>query len=187
MRTPIDLEHAYRLVNHGPVTLVSAAHDGQANLMTVAWCMALDFTPPKLAIVLAHDSHTRGLVERSGELVVQVPPRRMLDVVDAVGNCSGRSVDKWERFGLERARAGKVQAPLVEGCTAWLECRVMPKPDLAEELDLFVVEVIAAWADDQAFAKGRWREDLPEPLRALHHIAGGAYVVDGRQVRAQRL
>ncbi len=187
MRAPVALEHAYRLVNHGPVTLVSAAHGAAGNLMTVAWCMPLDYTPPKLALVLSHDSHTRALVEASGELVVQVPPRRMLDVVDAVGNCSGAQVDKWQRFGVARAKGAKVAAPLVEGCTAWLECRVLPKPELAEELDLFVVEVLAAWADDDAFKDGRWREDLPEPLRALHHMAGGSYVVDGKQVRARRV
>lgn len=187
MRVPVDLDHAYRLVNHGPVTLVSAADEGRANVMTVAWCMALDFSPPKLALVLAHDAYTRALAEQSGELVVQVPPRRMLDVVDAVGNCSGRNVDKWERFALIQEPAGRVKAPLVQGCTAWLECRIQPKPELAEELDLFIVEVVAAWADDTAFVKGRWREDLPEPMRALHHIAGGSYVVDGKQVRAQRM
>src|SRR5262245_40708824 len=97
-RAPVDLSHAYRLVNHAPVTIVSAAHDGKENCMAVAWCMALDFKPPKLAIVLAQDSFTRSLVDASNELVVQVPPRKMLDVLDGVGNCSGKNVDKWEKF-----------------------------------------------------------------------------------------
>ena len=185
MRTPVDLAHAYRLVNHGPVTIVSAAHEGKENCMAVAWCMALDFKPPKLAVVLAADTFTRTLVEASGQLVVQVPPRKMLDVLDGIGNCTGKSVDKWEKFGLERARGAKVKAPLVEGCTAWLECRVIPEEHIAEAYDLFVVEVVAAWADDAAFAKGRWREDLAEPMRAVHHVAGGAYVVDGKHVRAR--
>lgn len=189
MRVPVELKNAYRLVNHGPVTLVSAAHGGRENLMAVAWCMALDYSPPRLAIVLAQDGYTRSLIDASGELVVQVPPRRMLEVVDAVGNCSGRTVDKWERFELGRAKAGKVGAPLVEGCLAWLECRVLKgdaEAEIAERYDLFVVEVVAAWADDGAFVAGRWREDLPEPMRAVHHIAGGAYVVDGKHVRAGR-
>lgn len=185
MRVPVDLKLAYRLVNHGPVTLVSGAHDGIENVMAVAWCMALDFSPPKLAVVLAADSHTRSLVDETGELVVQVPPRKMLDAIDGVGNCSGREVDKWERFGLVRAKAAKVSVPLVEGCLAWLECKVIPEPHIAEKYDLFIVEVVAAWADDAAFVKGRWREDLPEPMRAVHHIAGGAYVVDGKHVRAR--
>ena len=185
MRAPVDLAHAYRLVNHGPVVIVSAAHGGRENCMAVAWNMALDFTPPKLAVVLAADTFTRELVEKSGELVVQVAPRRMLDAIEGIGNCTGRDVDKWEKFGLGRAKAGKVKAPLVEGCTAWLECKVLPEPAIAEKYDLFVVECVAAWADDDAFAKGRWREDLPEPMRAVHHIAGGAYVIDGKHVRAR--
>src|SRR5437879_1030888 len=71
MRVAVELKNAYRLVNHGPVVLVSAAHDGNENVMAVAWCMALDFSPPKLAIVLAQDTFTRSLVDHSGELVVQ--------------------------------------------------------------------------------------------------------------------
>ena len=185
MRVAVELKNAYRLVNHGPVVLVSAAHGGKDNVMAVAWCMALDFAPPKLAVVLAQETFTRSLVDQSGELVVQVPPKRMVDVVDAVGNCSGKSVDKWDRFAIERATAAKVKAPLVEGCTAWLECKVLDEPDIADKYDLFVVEVVAAWADDAAFANGRWRDDLKEELRSLHHVAGGSYFVDGKPIRAQ--
>lgn len=185
MRVPVDLKLAYRLVNHGPVTLVSAAAGGKDNVMAVAWCMALDFSPPKLAVVLAADSFTRSLVDASGELVVQVPPRKMLPAIDGVGNCTGRDTDKWERFDLERAPAAKVKAPLVEGCLAWLECRVIPEQAIADKYDLFVVEVVAAWADDAVFDKGRWREDAPEPMRSVHHMAGGAYVVDGKHVRVR--
>jgi flavin reductase (DIM6/NTAB) family NADH-FMN oxidoreductase RutF len=184
-RQPVDLAHAYRLVNHGPVTLVSAAHAGKQNVMAVAWCMALDFKPPKLAIVLAADTYTRELAQASGELVVHVPPRKMLDVIDGVGNCSGRSVDKFDKFSLTFTQGAKVKAPLLDGCTAWLECKIVPEEHIADAYDLFVVEVIAAWADDDAFAKGRWREDLPEPMRSVHHIAGGAYVVDGKHIRAR--
>ena len=185
MRAPVDLSHAYRLVNHGPVTIVSAAHEGRENCMAVAWNMALDFTPPKLAIVLGADTLTRELAEQSGELVVQVPPRKLLDALDGIGNCSGRDVDKWAKFSLIRGKASKVRAPLIEGCTAWLECRIIPEPAIAEKYDLFILECVAAWADDDAFVKGRWREDLPEPLRAVHHVAGGAYVIDGKHVRAR--
>jgi flavin reductase (DIM6/NTAB) family NADH-FMN oxidoreductase RutF len=153
--------------------------------MAVAWCMALDFSPPKLALVLAADAYTRELVDESGELVVQVPPRRMLEVIDGVGNCSGRDVDKWERYALQKSPGAKVKAPLVEGCLAWLECKVIPEEEIAERYDLFVVEVVAAWADDEAFKAGRWREDLPEPMRSVHHVAGGAFVVDGKHVRVR--
>ena len=48
-RIAVPLEKAYRLHNHGPTVLVSAAHDGHVNVMAAAWNMPLDFTPPKVA------------------------------------------------------------------------------------------------------------------------------------------
>ena len=40
-RRPVPLAKAYRLLNHGPTVLVSAAHDGQRNIMAAAWAMPL--------------------------------------------------------------------------------------------------------------------------------------------------
>ncbi len=48
LRRPVPLSKAYRLLNHGPTVLVSAAHDGQRNIMAAAWAMPLDFDPRKL-------------------------------------------------------------------------------------------------------------------------------------------
>jgi flavin reductase (DIM6/NTAB) family NADH-FMN oxidoreductase RutF len=185
MRVPVPLDKAWRLFNHGPVTLVSSAHDGDENVMAAAWVMPLDFSPPKLAAVLAADTHTRTLVERSATLVIQVPPRAMLSAVESVGSSSGRDTNKWERFGLERDRVPETHVPLVRGCVAWLAARVVPEPALAERYDLFVCEGFAAWADDRVYRDARLRDDGPEELRSLHHVAGGAYVVDGPLLRAR--
>ena len=34
--TPVDLSKAFRLINHGPTTLVSARHDGVDNVMAAS-------------------------------------------------------------------------------------------------------------------------------------------------------
>jgi flavin reductase (DIM6/NTAB) family NADH-FMN oxidoreductase RutF len=190
MRIPVPLDKSWRLINHGPVVLVSASHAGQDNVMAAAWCMALDFKPPKLAVVIAEGTHTRTLVDASRQLVIQVPPRALLDAIDGVGNCSGRDVDKWARFGLARERASVVDAPLVSGCNAWLECRVIAGEDaIHARYDLFPCEIVAAWADDAVYDAhhdgARLRDDVPPARRAVHHVAGGVYVVDGEVVRAR--
>lgn len=46
--TPVPLDKAYRLLNHGPTVLVSSAHAGEHNVMAAAWSMPLDFSPPKV-------------------------------------------------------------------------------------------------------------------------------------------
>ena len=65
MRVAVPLSQAYKLLNHGPVTLVSSAHQGRRNVMAASWAMPLDFSPPKVAVVIDKGAYTRGLVEGS--------------------------------------------------------------------------------------------------------------------------
>jgi flavin reductase (DIM6/NTAB) family NADH-FMN oxidoreductase RutF len=83
---PGALNKAYRLLNHGPTVLVSAAHDGQRNIMAAAWAMPLDFEPPKVAVVLDKSTWTRQLLEASGTFVLNVPCVNQADIVQTVGN-----------------------------------------------------------------------------------------------------
>lgn len=66
----VALEKAYRLINHGPTVLVSARHGGVDNVMAAAWACALDFSPPKLTVVLDKTAATRALVDGSGMFAI---------------------------------------------------------------------------------------------------------------------
>lgn len=183
-RVPVELSKAYRLLNHGPTVLVSAAHGGRRNVMAAAWNMPLDFNPPKVAVVIDKQAYTRALIEASGEFVLSVPPVALLQQVMAAGSQSGKDLDqdKFEVCGLQAASAPAVGAPLVEGCVAWLACKVLPEPEMAERYDLFLAEVVAAWADPSVFRDGRWHFARDEQ-RSLHHIAGGAFFTTGAMVQ----
>src|SRR5690606_10321340 len=61
-RQPVDPDKAYRLLNHGPTVLVSAAHGGRRNIMAAAWAMPLDFKPGKVAVVIDKSTYTRTLL-----------------------------------------------------------------------------------------------------------------------------
>ncbi|MFM9917773.1 MAG: flavin reductase family protein [Rhizobacter sp.] len=184
MRQAVSLDRAYRLLNHGPTVLVSSAHAGEANVMAAAWNMPLDFTPPKVAVVIDRNTHTRGLIEASGQFTLSVPCHAQAALTTAVGSCSGRDVDKAATLtGLVYAAASQVSAPLVEGCVAWLECLVLREPHTEATYDLFLGEVVAAWADDRVFAGGRWDFTGHDELRTLHHVAGGHYFLPGEQVQ----
>ncbi|UXH79960.1 flavin reductase family protein [Roseateles amylovorans] len=174
MRQAVPLAKASRLLNHGPTVLVASAHQGQRDVMAAAWNMPLDFDPPKVAVVIDKNTFSRGLIEASGSFVLSVPSAAQVDLVTGVGHTSGRDLDKFSRFGLSTEPASLVEAPLVQGCLAWLECRIYPEPYNQARYDLFLAEVVAAWADDTAFREGHWL-DLPEGRRALHHLGGGQY------------
>jgi flavin reductase (DIM6/NTAB) family NADH-FMN oxidoreductase RutF len=178
MRILVELPHAYRLLNHGPVTLVSSAHEGKQNVMAAAWAMPLDFDPPKVAVVIDVNAYTRKLVEASGEFALNIPCRAIAAEVLKAGSASGKDVDKFDHTGLGSFPAQSIGAPLVDGCVAWLECRVLPRPDNQQRHDLFIAEVVAAQADDRVFREGHWQFDHDD-LRTLHYYGGGSFALTG--------
>lgn len=190
---PVNLSQAYRLLNHGPTVLVSSAHSNQCNIMAAAWNMPLDFNPPKIAIVIDKKTFTRDLIEVSGSFAINVPCRAQADMVMNVGSSSGHELvgkdpdNKYAAFNLPTFAASKIKAPLVEGCVAWLECKVIPEPHIQNTYDLFLAEVVAAWADERVFSDGRWHFEGHDELRTLHHVAGGAFMTIGETFQASRL
>lgn len=173
-RLPVALDKAYRLLNHGPTVLVSSRHGDAVNVMAAAWSMPLDFAPPKVAVVIDKTTYTRALVEGSGEFVLNVPSRDLARLTLQVGSISGRDTDKFAAFHAGASPGAQVGAPLLDGCLAWLECRVIPEPHIQASYDLFLGEVVAAWADPAAFRDGHW-QNLDGGKRSIHYVAGGHF------------
>ncbi|MGE8100922.1 flavin reductase family protein [Pseudomonas fluorescens] len=186
-RRPVPLSRAYRLLNHGPTVLVSAEHDGKRNIMAAAWAMPLDFEPPKIAVVLDKSTWTRQLLEASGSFVLNVPCAAQADIVQTVGSTSGLERDKFQAYGLQTFTGEQLDAPMLDGCVAWLECRLLPEPHNHQQYDLFLAEVIAAQADERVFSDGRWHFEGHDALRTLHHVAGGHFLKIGDPVAGKKL
>ncbi|HLP97261.1 MAG TPA: flavin reductase family protein [Sideroxyarcus sp.] len=185
--SPVPLEKSYRLINHGPTVLVSARHTGVDDVMAAAWCCALDFAPPKLTVVLDKSSRTRALVEQSGHFVIQVPTAAQLQLTHAVGNVSmNDDTDKLAHCGVELFGIDGSELPFVAGCSGWLACKLIPEPHNQQAYDLFIGEVVGAWADSRVFSNGRWHfEDADPSLRSLHYVAGGQFYATGEVLSVQ--
>ncbi len=187
----VNPSHAYRLLNHGPTVLVTSAHGAHCNIMAAAWNMPLDFDPPKVAIVIDKNTYTRELMEASGTFAINVPCRAQAALVVRVGNSSGRELlgksleNKFAAFDIPTFTASEIAAPLVSGCVAWLECRVIAEPHIQNAYDLFLAEVVAAQADERVFSEGRWHFEGHDDLRTLHHIAGGQFLISGESLNAR--
>ncbi|WP_326534478.1 flavin reductase family protein [Pseudorhodoferax sp.] len=183
---PVALAHASRLINHGPTVLVTSAHDGRRNVMAAAWSMPVEFTPPRIAVVIDKHTWTRELASAAGGFALCLPGAGLATLTHAVGNESGRTVDKFRRHAIH-ARPGPVLGmPLIEtGCLAWLECRLIREPHAEDAYDTCFAEVVAAAADERVFSQGRWHlpEDQPA-LQTLHHLGGGHFVRAGAMISA---
>ena len=182
-RLPVPLDKAYRLMNHGPTVLVSSRHGDAINVMAAAWSMPLDFDPPKVAVVLDKSTLTRRMVEASGEFALMVPSRALAQLTLQVGSTTGREVDKFAAFGAGYWTGAQVGAPLLDGCLAWLECRLLPEPHIQETYDLFLGQVVAAWADPAVFRDGHWVTTEGSP-KSIHYVAGGHFFELGEAFEA---
>lgn len=192
MEVAIDLKQAYRILNHGPTVLISSTHSNKQNIMAAAWCTPLDFDPPKITVVIDKNTYTRELIEASGTFAINVPCVAQLDTVRKVGTSSGRDLkdtDKFALYGLETFSATQIIAPLLKGCVAWLECKIIPEPHNQNTYDLFIAEVVAAYADERVFSDGHWHfeghdQEEYDKLRTIHHVAGGAFFATGAAMQA---
>lgn len=184
---PVAPEHASRLLNHGPTVLVTTAHDGRRNIMAAAWSMPVEFTPPRIAIVIDKTTCTRELLAASGAFGVCIPGAGLIDLTYAVGSCSGRDLDKFARYGIAAQPGPRLGVPLIEsGCAAWLECRLLPEPHTEDAYDTCFAEVVSAAADPRVFANGRWSFTADnEALHTIHHLGAGNFVRAGNTLIAQ--
>jgi flavin reductase (DIM6/NTAB) family NADH-FMN oxidoreductase RutF len=188
MHQPVAAAHACRLINHGPTVLVTSAHGGERNVMAAAWSMPVEFTPPRVAVVIDKSTFTRELMLASGLFALNLPCRAQADVSYTVGSTSGRDEDKFARLNLATFEGDTPGLPLLTGCVAWLECRRIPEPHSEAAYDTFFGEVVAAWADERVFANGRWSfRDDNAALHTLHHLGGGLFALPAATLQGHKL
>jgi len=137
------LEHIRRHLETGPIVLVSSAWKGETNIMTMGWHMMMEFTPALIGCIISNQNHSFGLIRKSGACVINVPTVDMAEIVVGIGNCTGGRIDKFEKFGLTKAAAEMVEAPLIAECYASFECRLYDASRI-DKYNFFVWQAVKA-------------------------------------------
>jgi len=183
---PVALQHASRLLNHGPTILITSydAQSQRRNVMAAAWSMPVEFSPPRMAIVVDKSAWSREIIERNGSFGIVVPGVAAASWTYAVGSVSGREEDKFNAYGIPVVKGPVLGLPVIEEkCLAWMECRLLPATSAAAQYDTLFGEVVSAAADEQAFVEGRWQFDA-DKRNTLHHLGAGTFVASGPLIRA---
>jgi flavin reductase (DIM6/NTAB) family NADH-FMN oxidoreductase RutF len=167
----LPLSRVYRLLEPGPVVLVSSARGGKPNVMTMSWHMMVDFEPPLVACIISNRNFTFDILQETRECVINIPTVELAKKVVACGNSSGRNVDKFKKFGLTPFPATCVRVPLISECFANLECKVADA-SMADKYGLLILEVAKAWIDPARKAP-----------RTIHHCGRGEFMVAGRHIK----
>lgn len=174
----VELKKAYRLLQIGPTTMITAKYHGKGNVMTAAWVSLVGTN--KVMAFIGPQAYTRELVEKSGFFAVQIPVVSQMETVLYAGENSYKEtpekIDKIPTFYQV-----DFDIPLVEGCAGWLICKVIPNYAYEQEHNLFMGEIVAAWSDDRVFRNGHWMfDEAPDELRTVHYVAGGQFYAIGK-------
>ena len=167
----LPLSKVYRLIEPGPVVLVTTCDKGRPNVMTLAWHTMLDFEPPLLGIVLSENNYSFKALLKTRACVLNIPTRELKKAVAGCGNTSGRATDKFAAFGLTPRPAARVPAPLIDECFGSLECKVVDTR-MVRRYNFFVLEVVKAWADPAC-----------KDPKTLHHRGYADFMVAGPTIQ----
>ncbi|MFG1620241.1 flavin reductase family protein [Nonomuraea wenchangensis] len=157
---PLDLVH--RLIEPGPVIMVSTFDGERANLMTNGFNMPIAHGV-LIGLILGPWDHSYDVLRTTGECVIAIPSIDLAEQVTDVGNTSGRDVDKWGKFGFTPTPAAVVRAPLVQECFANIECTVADDR-LVDDYNLWILRGERAWFDAGKRGTGEF-----------HHRGNGTY------------
>ncbi|MEO8332585.1 MAG: flavin reductase family protein [Gallionella sp.] len=167
----LPLSQVYRLMEPGPVVLITTAHKGKANIMTQSWHTMMEFEPPLVGCVISGRNHSFDALVTNRECVINIPAENLARQAVGIGNCSGKKIDKFKKFKLTPLPASQVEPPLIAECYANLECRVADTR-MVNKYNFFVLEVVKAWIDP-----------AKKDPRTLHHRGKGSFMVAGKTIK----
>jgi flavin reductase (DIM6/NTAB) family NADH-FMN oxidoreductase RutF len=125
------------------VALLTSAHHGRRNVMTLSFFAESSHVPPLVRVSVATAAWTHELVATSGWFGLSLLARGQENLALGCGTASGRDGCKFERLRL-RTEPGPGGVPLLRHCLTTSACRVVERVELPG-YTLFVGEVVTSF------------------------------------------
>ncbi len=165
------------LFGPGSPALVTCTENGRTNVLTIAWTGVMSSKPPMTYISVRPERFSYGMIDRTGEFIINFPTSAMARETDFCGVRSGRDTDKLEKCSLGLVPGTEVGTSAIEQCPLSLECRVRQKIDMGSHT-AFIAEIVAVQADERYIdSKGKLNLNQAGMLAYLH----GEYFATGRK------
>jgi flavin reductase (DIM6/NTAB) family NADH-FMN oxidoreductase RutF len=116
------------------VALVTAAANGQQNVMACEWAMMAS-SNPLCFVISVHPTHlTHDLIEASGQFGLSFCSDKQARLSHISGSYSQHDVDKWTLADFPTYNGTKIAAPLIENSLVNFECEVVGTQKLGHTL-----------------------------------------------------
>ncbi len=171
MKAKGDFDKFYNYGFPIQAVLITCKDDkNNVNVFTNAWHMPLSRYPPLLCIAVSKKRYSRGLIEKSGEFVINFMPFEFVDKIDFCGMHSGKDVDKIKETGLTLEK-GFLETPYIKESTACFECKVFKHEKIGDH-SFFIGEIKNILYEDKLFNENILDVEKVSPC---FYLGGGIY------------
>jgi flavin reductase (DIM6/NTAB) family NADH-FMN oxidoreductase RutF len=167
----LPLSEIYRLLEPGPVVLLTTTLSGKDNVMTMSWHTMMEFEPPLIGCVISDNDYTFNILKTTKECVINIPTVEIAEKVVGCGNTSGDNIDKFKFFHLTPVASSVVKAPLIKECYANIECKVI-NTEMVPQYGFFILEAVKGWITPSR-----------KQPRTIHHLGRGNFMVAGKLIK----
>ncbi len=179
----VDVNKAYKLLNIGATTLVSAEHDNKENIMAAAWACALDLAPTKATVVIDKSHFTYKLMDEDDYFALMIPCLNVAKDVLYFGSISQNDdKDKLENVKDKLFYLDNYKMPMLKGCIGYIVFKKIKDKHMQENYDLFAGVCVEAYADKRVFDGSHFiiDKDIDEGLKTIHYVAGSNFFTLGK-------
>jgi flavin reductase (DIM6/NTAB) family NADH-FMN oxidoreductase RutF len=165
----INSKKIYRLINPGPLVLVSTlSPEKRPDIAPIAWMCPVELVPARVLLCMDEEHQSFKNILKTRKFTVSVPHVSQLNIVEETGSVSGKDADKFKLFSIKSFTAPKTGCQVPHGVIGFVECRLKKAVDV-EGTAVVVGEAVYAAADPLAFNGERLVAEHVHG-KALHHL-----------------
>ncbi|MDD5066440.1 MAG: flavin reductase family protein [bacterium] len=166
----IDLKFTNRLINHGPLVVVSARYKARETFTPIAWNMPVEHDPPLVAVCISKENFVNSLIKRSKKFCINILESPYVREILKLGELSGRDGDKLKHVRLTKRKCLKIDVPYLAESSAVIECRLVRDVSLGD-VDIFIGRALYSQANE------KFKTDLWDPiqLKTIHHLGKNVF------------
>lgn len=135
-----------------PAVMVSCGTMEESNIITIGWTGILNSNPPKTYVSIRPERYSYEIIKKTGEFVINLTTAELIRATDGCGVYTGRKVDKFKKYQLDKVQASEVSVPLIAQAPICLECRVTDIVPLGSH-DMFMADIVAIDVEESLLNK----------------------------------
>jgi len=162
-------EKVEKFTQHYPklAVIVTSSAGGKDNAMTAAWHSSISINPPIYGVSISPERFTYQLITDSKEFGLNFVPWGKASLAAWVGGTSGREIDKFQKFNMEREKPLRTKVPILKDAYAAYECKLVDSKTYGDHVWV-VGEIVAVHFVEEAFSSEKILDlDKMKPLLYL--------------------